>query len=113
MIFRFDEKLRKTELRLTESQTIDMLALHASVTEYVSVVTTAYREVNMNPTEANTTLSKKIRQQIKELRRNHLEDLTGESIQPKVTVAFLNALNAYQRVRDHAQNIMQVLTGAK
>ncbi|MFY9252637.1 MAG: Na/Pi cotransporter family protein [Fuerstiella sp.] len=113
VIFRFDEKLRKTELRFTESQTIDMLALHASVTEYVSVVTTAYREGNMKPTEANTTLSKKIRQQIKELRRNHLEDLTGESIQPKVTVAFLNALNAYQRVRDHAQNIMQVLTGAK
>ena len=112
-IFRFDEKLRKTELHYTESQITDLLSLHASVTEYVSAVTQAYRDTNVNAAAGCVPLGKKIRQQVKEVRRNHLEDLTAESVQPQITVAFLNALNAFDRVRDHAQNILQVVTGEK
>ncbi|MCA9058907.1 MAG: Na/Pi cotransporter family protein, partial [Planctomycetaceae bacterium] len=112
-IFRFDEKLRKEELRFTESQNTDLLLLHETVVEYVVAVNDAYRARNIHAAETIVPLGKKIRQQIKEMRRVHLNDLSETTLPPQVTVAFLNALNAFDRVRDHAQNILQVVVGEK
>ncbi|MCA9035821.1 MAG: Na/Pi cotransporter family protein [Planctomycetaceae bacterium] len=112
-ILRFDEKLRKEELRFTESQTQDLNTLHQFAVDYVVAVSQAYRKQNVDATESVNPLGKKIRQQIKEMRRTHLNDLSETTLPPQVTVAFLNALNAYDRVRDHAQNILQIVTGEK
>ncbi len=42
-----------------------------------------------------------------------LDDLSSGEIPPLVSVAYLATLNAYARVRDHSQNIAEVISGEK
>ncbi|MFV0443095.1 MAG: Na/Pi cotransporter family protein [Planctomycetaceae bacterium] len=112
-IFRFDDKLRKENLRFTESQGTDLLRLHSLVAEYLRQVNLAFRNRNTSALRQVDDLGKQIRKVIKELRRDHLADLSETCLPPQVTVAFLNALNAYGRVRDHAQNVAEVVAGEK
>ncbi len=112
-ILRFDEKLRKDDLRFTESQRRDLLELHQQITEYVVQVNAAYRARNDNAVTLVEPLGQKIRKIVKRLRREHLADLSEVSLPPQVTVAFLSALNSYERVRDHARNVAEVIAGEK
>ena len=50
---------------------------------------------------------------LKAQRRKHLDDLSNGDIPPQVSVAYLAALNAYERVRDHSRNIAEVVSGEK
>jgi phosphate:Na+ symporter len=56
---------------------------------------------------------KEIRSSIKRVRRDHMNDLATVSIPPQVTVAFMAALNAYSRIRDHAQDIAEAIAGER
>ena len=58
-------------------------------------------------------MSQRIRDEIKQLRRKHLDDLSNQAIAPLVSVAYLAALNAYARVRDHSENIAEAVSGEK
>ena len=59
------------------------------------------------------TIGKRIRDLLKALRRKHLDALSSGDIQPQVSVAYLAALNAYARVRDHSRNIAEAVSGEK
>ncbi|REJ93326.1 MAG: Na/Pi cotransporter family protein [Planctomycetota bacterium] len=112
-ILKADQRLRKDELRLTEKQRLGLRELHRGVAEYLDEINQAYRDQNPNVHTKLDAASKGIRRLIKRLRREHLDDLSTETIPPQVSVAFLAALNAYSRVRDHAQNIGEVIAGEK
>jgi phosphate:Na+ symporter len=112
-ILRFDQKLRTNDLRFSKAQRVGIIELHDLTTQYVESITMAYRERNPASLVKLDALSSQIRKQIKQLRRDHLADLTTESVAPHVTVAFLNALNAYGRIRDHGENIAEVIAGEK
>ena len=81
--------------------------------EYLTVIDEALRQKNSTVLSKTEPMSKRIRSEIKQLRRKHLEDLSDGSIPPVVCVAYLATLNAYGRVRDHAHNIAEVVSGEK
>ena len=110
---KFDRKLRRDGFRFTEKQRSDLQKLHQHVTTYVDSVIEALVQNNTNVLTKTDAKSKRVRDEIKLIRRNHLEDLSGGDIPPLVSVAFLAALNAYARVRDHSQNIAEVISGEK
>ena len=112
-ILKSDQRLRKDELRLTEKQREGLRQLHHGVAAYMDTINQAYRDQNPNAYAKLDVSAKEIKRQIKSLRREHLDDLSTESVPPQVSVAFLAALNAYARVRDHAQNIGEVIAGEK
>lgn len=112
-ILRFDQRLHKDGLRLTDKQRQGLRVLHDAVAEYVNSIHQAYRDLNPHAYVKLEGPSKAIRKKIKELRRGHLDDLSTERVAPQVSVAFLGALNSYARVRDHAQNIGEVIAGEK
>ena len=112
-IWKFDRKLRRNELRFTDKQRGGLRELHALVTQYVRSTNAANREQDAAAFLRLEGLNKQIRRSIKELRRDHLEDLSTVTIAPQVSVAFMATLNAYARVRDHAQNIGEVISGEK
>ncbi len=68
---------------------------------------------NRNVLAKTETLSRRIRDEIKQLRRKHLEDLSSGTMPPQVNIAYLAALNAYARVRDHSRNIAETISGEK
>jgi phosphate:Na+ symporter len=110
---KFDRKLRRDGHRFTIEQRASLASLHAHTTEYVHSVNEALAQENQSVLVNTEAACARLRSEIKQLRRKHLEDLSGGVIPPVVSVAFLGSLNAYSRVRDHASNIAEAVSGVK
>jgi phosphate:Na+ symporter len=110
---KFDRKLRRDGHRFTPQQRARLHDLNGHVSEYLSAVNEALLHDNDNVLTKTDGISKRVREEIRMLRRQFLEDLSGGEIPPLVSVAFLATLNAYARVRDHSQNIAEVISGEK
>ncbi|KAA1261070.1 Na+/Pi-cotransporter [Rubripirellula obstinata] len=106
---KFDRKLRRDGFRFTESQRTDLEALNRQVRTYVTEIHGALIASNPNVLNNTEASGKRIRDEINGLRRKHLEELSAGTIHPVVNVAFMAALNAYIRVRDHARNIAETI----
>lgn len=110
---KFDRKLRRSGERFTAEQLQDLTKLNNSLIDYLRAVNTGLSQQNTGVHQSTAASSKRIRDEIKQLRGKHLEDLSEGAITPPVSVAYLSALNAYARVHDHSRNIAEVISGAK
>lgn len=110
---KFDRKLRRDGLRFSADQRDDLGRLNRQVTEYVKAIHEALMTGDRNIEVATESAWKRIRTNVKSLRRKHLDQLSNESMPPAMSVAFMAALNAYMRVRDHAQNIAEAIAAER
>ena len=110
---KFDRKLRRAGHRFTQEQRDVLKSLHGHVTEYLAVVNEAQAKGNPEVLTQTDPTSQRIKAEIKQLRRRHLEELSSGTIPPAVSVAWLATLNAYSRVRDHVHNIAEAVSGDK
>ena len=110
---KFDRKLRRAGHRFTLEQRDVLGSLHGHVTEYLAAVNEAQAKGNPEVLTQTDPASQRVKGEIKQLRRKHLEDLSNGSIPPAVSVAWLATLNAYSRVRDHVHNIAEAVSGEK
>jgi phosphate:Na+ symporter len=110
---KFDRKLRDVELRFTKEQRQNLLELHELLEQQLETVNDSLKHHDTEVITKLETISKRVRDLLKALRRKHLDDLSSGDIPPEVSVAYLGALNAYARVRDHARNIAEVISGEK
>src|SRR5690606_27775128 len=109
----FDRKLRRDGHRFTSDQRSGLNSLNAELLAHLGSVNVALKQGNRNvQTEINPT-AKRIRSHIKQLRRQHLDDLSTGTVPPLVNVALLASLNAYVRVLDHTQNVAESISGDK
>ncbi|MCB9925081.1 MAG: Na/Pi cotransporter family protein [Planctomycetaceae bacterium] len=107
----FDRKLRRDGHRFTAQQLASLAELNRHIAEYLAAVNEAFLQNNANVLAKTTPLAKRIRTELKMLRRRHLEELSDGAIAPPVSIAWLATLNAYARVRDHSQNIAESISG--
>ncbi len=107
---KFDRKLRRDGFRFTSAQREDLRELNDHVITYLKAVNEGLGKDNRHVARDTDGLSKRIKVEIKQLRKKHLEDLSGGEIPPQVSVAFLAALNAYARVRDHLETIAETIS---
>ncbi|MFK8114869.1 MAG: Na/Pi cotransporter family protein, partial [Rubripirellula sp.] len=110
---KFDRKLRRDGHRFTKQQQADIVMLCELTSEYIEAINQGLAQKNSNVLMSTEQNSKRIRDEIKRLRRKHLEDLSGGNMAPLVTVAYLAVLNAFARVRDHSYNISQTIAGER
>ena len=110
---RFDRKLHDKELRFTKSQRNDLLELNELLQQHLDMVNDSLKHKNTDVITKLETIGKRIRDLLKTLRRKHLDALSSGNIRPQVSVAYLAALNAYARVRDHSRNIAEAVSGEK
>ena len=54
-----------------------------------------------------------IRHKIKSFRSSHLNRLSSEQTSPLMSLGYMDLLNSYRRMLDHALNIAEVLCGEK
>jgi phosphate:Na+ symporter len=80
---------------------------------YLQDVNRALVQGNRNVLTQTSSASDRVKKDIKQLRRKHLDDLSAGNIPPQVSVAFLATLTAYSRVRDHSQIIAETVSGEK
>lgn len=107
---KFDRKLRKDGFRFTQNQLQGLADLNQKTTDYLASIQEGLRLQNRSVYMKTKEASKKIRADIKALRKQHLDRLSSGEIPPLVSVAYLAALNAYSRVRDHASDISQIIS---
>lgn len=112
-IDKFDRKLRRDNFRFTAEQREGLYELNRHLSRYVAAINEALRLGNRNVLTETDPMAQRIRNEIKHLRRKHLDDLSGGATAPVVSVAFLATLNAYARVRDHSRNIAETVSGEK
>ena len=110
---KFDRKLRRDGHRFTPEQREDLVQLNQVFSGYLQDANTALARDNRNVLTQTIATSERIKKEIKQLRRKHLNDLSTGNIPPQVSVAYLAALNAYSRVRDHSHNIAEAISGEK
>jgi len=106
---KFDRKLRRDGLRFTPDQRDELRHLNQRTLEYLKAVNAGLIKNNVHVVRDTDATSKRIKSEIKHLRKKHLEDLSSGDIPPQVSVAFLAALNAYARVRDHLETIAETI----
>lgn len=108
---KFDRKLRRDGHRFTPEQRAGLSQLNRHTAEYLNAINEAFAQRNQSVLVKTEAMSKRLRSEIKQLRKQHLQDLSGGNIPPLVSVAMLATLNAYARVRDHSENIAEAVAG--
>lgn len=110
---KFDRKLRRKDERFSKEQRAELHRLNGDLREYLAAVNEGLIAHDRNVAATTESNSERIRSAIKQMRRRHLEALSAGGITPTVNVAYLAALNAYSRVRDHTRNIAESISGEK
>lgn len=110
---KFDRKLRRSGHRFNANQQKNLGELNSDLVEYVHSVNEAMIKENRNVLPKTENAAKRIRAEIKQMRKGHLDDLSAGNTAPMVSVAFLATLNAYSRVVDHTYNIAEIVSGDK
>ena len=112
-IHKFDVRLRRDGERFTETQRAGIKTLNKMSSEYLDLVNKALAANDPGVVTKTESASKRLRKHIKQLRREHLSDLSEGTISPQVCVAYLAVLNAFGRVRDHIENVAGAVSGEK
>ncbi len=110
---RFDRKLRSSGFRFTDAQVESLSFLNRQISDYLKAINVAFKQGDRSVMTTTSAATGRIRKGVKQLRHKHMENLLSDSIPPQVSVAYLAALNAYSRLRDHSDNIAEAMSGEK
>ena len=81
--------------------------------DYLAAVNAAHAVTNRSVIVKTEPHSRRLKDAIKQHRKKHMEELSKGEIAPVVTVAFMAALNAYSRVRDHVHSVAEEISEEK
>ncbi len=112
-ILKFDLKLRQQGHRFDEKHRADLDKLHDKVEGFLKFIVQSFKERQWNVMSEAQSRASEIKHLAKKLRKQHLEWLSHEKVEPFMNVAFTSTLNSYVRVRDHALNVAEALAGEK
>jgi phosphate:Na+ symporter len=110
---KFDRKLRRDGHRFSPEQRVDLDQLNQFSVDYLAAVNEAHAVTNRTVLVKTEPHSRRLKDAIRTLRKKHMEDLSRGAIAPSVTVAFMAALNAYSRVRDHVHSVAEEISEEK
>ncbi len=106
-------RMRNHGLNLTEQGRGEISSLHDSLSEYLEFIYRAVGGKNSDIFNKAMTDNSAIRHKIKNFRSSHLNRLAAEQVSPSMSLVYMDLLNSYRRMLDHAFNIAEVLSGEK
>jgi phosphate:Na+ symporter len=112
-ILKLTIKLRKEDLSISDDNRKELLDLHDKVTAYLALINEGVTTSNINVISKARTQGDAVTHLMKQYRSNHLERVGTESTSPMESLAITDILNAYRRIKDHALNIAEVVSGEK
>lgn len=102
-------KLHRKGLKLSEEGCAEILDLHDHVAAYIIEVSTAVREDVADVVIRAYSEGERINKVMKKYRKQHLNRLQAERVDPLASLIFMDMLNAYRRMKDHALNIAEAV----
>ena len=115
-ILKSDLKMREDGLAFPEMQKKEFAELHSMVSAYISMIIRFYttrRKVHGELMAEVQAQGRTLTRKAKSIRDQFLKQMNDERYDPKVVIAFNTQLNAYRRVREHAQNVAEAMAGIK
>ena len=106
-------KLRKNELQVSGEGLHDLQQLHATVFDFVRMVNEAVRTDNKDIMTRARTDGENITRLMKLARKRHLQRLSNNEIAPLKSLIYMDILNHYRRMKDHAFNVAEVVADEK
>ncbi len=106
-------KLRKNAIELLPEEQQDLLALHERVRAYVQRIRESMDADDMHCMPQCRAEAKAVTQFMKECRQRHLALLSGHDLPPLQSTVYMDMLNYYRRMRDHALNIAEIVAHEK
>ena len=106
-------KMHKAEMPLTEEGRAELNDLHEHVEAYVHEINQGVRQGNDGLLGKAHVDGKTITKRMKDYRSRHLDRVEKGTVSGLTSLIFTDMLNAYRRIKDHALNIAEVLSGEK
>jgi len=106
-------RMKENKVDLSEQGKNEILSLHESLSEYLDYIYRAIGDRNSEILNKAISENSTIRYKIKNYRGSHLNRLADEQVSPMMSLIYMDLLNSYRRILDHALNIAEVLSGGK
>jgi len=102
-------RMINSDLSLTKEEMDAVLELHEQVAEYLHMVAMAFENAQPDLLNVAHTRGDSITATFKQLRERHMSRLIDDRIDPTKAMAFTGMLNAYRKIKDHAENIAEAI----
>jgi len=112
-LLKLNLKMRNTDLTFSDQGRVELAALHNIVETYLQMIFDAMAVEDGSVLNKAQEQGNAITYAIKESRGKHLHRVADGSTKPLASLIFTDTLNAYRRIKDHALNIGEVLSGEK
>jgi len=112
-VLKFHLKMKDKNLALSPAGTGEILDLHNHVSDYVRLINKGVRENNRDILRKAVVTGDTITHLMKDYRSRHLSRVEHGEVSPLVSLVYMDIINAYRRMKDHALNIAETLAGEK
>jgi phosphate:Na+ symporter len=112
-ILKLKLKLQNENISLLNDDKINILSLHDKINSYHNLVHTAILERNPQVISEVKAEGNAIVYNFREVRAKHLQNISDTKSDPLLSVTYMNMLNSYRRIKDHAENVAEALAGEK
>lgn len=112
-ILKLNIRLRNDELAISDIHRVELLDLHDHVMDYLLLINQAVKTGSIQVVSKARSQGEQITHLMKHYRSNHLQRIGTEHTSPIESLTISDILNAYRRIKDHALNIAEVLSGDK
>jgi len=112
-LLKLDLKLRRQHLSITPEGKAGLLSLHDDVADYVEMINEAVTQNNTGILTKARTQGNLITRKVKDERLAHLRRMEGGGLSPLKSMIFVDMLQSYRKVKDHALNIAEAVAGEK
>lgn len=107
------KKIEENELPFDEPAREKLIILHNRVAAYLDKINAYMKTDSLKTATWAGTEGSAISELMKEIRRDHLNNLRKEETSPYFSLAYTDMLNFYRRMKDHSLNIAEVIAGEK
>jgi phosphate:Na+ symporter len=112
-LLKLNLKLRRQDLSISPEGVEGLLSLHDSVAAYVQLISEAVEQTNTDILTKARTQGNMITRRVKDERIAHLKRIEERGLSPLKSLIFVDMLQSYRKIKDHALNIAEVLAGEK
>lgn len=112
-IYKLKLKLQNQGLRLTEEGKSHIINLHEKVAEYMEMVGTALKDNDVGVLSKAKTQGDAITHLMKDYREAHIKRVENKRASALSALIFVDILQSYRKIKDHALNIAEALAGEK
>jgi phosphate:Na+ symporter len=112
-ILKLNIKFKKDKLKFTKAGKRELLDLHDTIATFIIFIEQLVINKNTEILKPAIRETKRINEKIREFRNNHLNRLTLREMKPEISQIYMDFLNLYRLINEHALNIAEALAGRK